>query len=186
MSTRQKRTRKAPEPKPGEPGCFKRDDVVLFKAGEFPRDAYTVMEALQDGGLRISPMGGGRFYHVRPDQVASDNFRKVDPATHPRTWRKARFSLECGDEKPTMYTGYTDGRRYNSWDVPFFTLAVAKKIAKELGGAYDAKRGALVFPVDDTRDQEEVYEGELIPEAHSESLFCLGNGGWVWFEEDAT
>jgi hypothetical protein len=177
--------KRKPTLKPGDPGFFKSRDVVLFKEGQFPRDAYTVEETLPDGGITMFPTGGGRIYRVHPDQLRADNFRVIDPKTHPRTWRKARFHLETPDETPTTYEGYTDGTRYNGWDVPFFPLAVAERIAQALGGAYDSARGAIVFPPGAILNDEEIYEGELIPEACSESLFCLGAGGWVWFETES-
>ena len=126
-------------------------------------------------------MGGG-FQQYFP--VASTNgFRLVDEAERTRAvFRRARFALADSEEN---FSGWTDRRAWNGWEMPRFEKAEAARLMRWLGderARFDAERDAFVTVSQDGED--EVWAGETITisDGSGVKVYPVGAGAWVWDE----
>lgn len=94
-----------------------------------------------------------------------------------------------------IFSGLTDGDRWNGWRTPRFPLEEAKRIAEWTQNpdifdpennevlTYDAARGVFVG-VDGTYVSDD-EDGITIYEPDADGLFWIGTYGWCWEEADA-
>lgn len=73
----------------------------------------------------IAPVGGGAFNRSLKTEVFERYFVEAPMPV----WHKRLFS--CGDDA-VVVPGFTDGRRWNGWHVPFFELDEAGVMAKHV------------------------------------------------------
>lgn len=97
--------------------------------------------------------------------------------------RKTKFSI-CDDQR--IYEGYTDGRRWNGWECPWFTREVAEQIMKDLNSddvktEYDEK--ADTYIVHWCEGTDDVFDGaDMNTEDGIKHLYPIGAGCWIWDE----
>lgn len=78
--------------------------------------------------FQVYTEGGGPVSHV-PITRLMQQCVFAEPSDLSPTYRKGRFRL--GDD-PTVFEGYTDGRRWNGWACPFFSETEFAKIRARL------------------------------------------------------
>src|ERR1039458_599742 len=97
------------------------------------------------------PLVGG-FQQYFPEASVS-GFRPVDEAERSRTlFHQACFALADSEE---VFSGWTDGRAWNGWEIPRFDRAEAERLIRWLGddrARFDAARDAFVTV---SQDEEE-------------------------------
>lgn len=91
--------------------------------------------------------------------------------------KKAIFTIDC---HPHYYVGYTNGHRWNGWEMPLFNKKTVNRILENLG----ADECDSSFHWDgDTLIETDNFEGESHPvyatEINGEMHYQVGNG-WVW------
>lgn len=93
---------------------FSKGDILVPKGKQFPEGAIVVDGYDAQGRLLMHPMGGG--LQARLDVVSASVFRLVNEAERAGTlYRRAWFALAESDE---AFVGWTDGRRWNGWEMP--------------------------------------------------------------------
>src|ERR1019366_1330666 len=105
----------------------------------FPDCAIVVDGYDKRGRLLMYPMGGGM--QARLDSVSASVFRVVDEAERAGAlFRRGRFVLADSEEG---FDGWTDGRRWNGWEMPRFEKSEAERVVrwqKDERARFDAKR----------------------------------------------
>ena len=162
---------------------FESDDI-LVRTNDAGTGGWLVVVGYEpNGGLQVHPQGGGPQYIV--PQAAQCDYRVVEQSEMGSSlWQKSKFELEGCDQ---VFEGWTSGRRWNGWAMPYFELAEAKRLTEaiaENGVRYDAERDAFVsFGID---GDEEVWEGTVISTVGASSIkvYGVGAGAWIWEEID--
>ena len=99
--------------------------------------------------------------------------------------RKTRFVIDTNEQ---TYEGYTDGRRWNGWECPWFTKEVADEIMKALNNEdiraeYDSKKDSYLVYFDDDADGPYEFDGaDVKTEDGSMHLYPVGAWCWIWDE----
>ena len=128
-------------------------------------DAYFLAAANDEQGI----------YNALRDKYVSYN----PPLT------KKLFSIEDSNS----YEGYTEGRFWNGWACPMFTLKTAKKMMEEMTVSglmeiyYSEKldKFVVLFESDSAEEYEantHYIDGEIV------KLYHIGSGSWCWDQED--
>jgi hypothetical protein len=164
---------------------FHPEDVIV------PRDklkdwiswALVVHQVDGDGTLHVFPLGGGPEYLFDPVKVETFDFIKVPPERLENPgWYSADFYAEWLDKK---YRGWTNGRRWNGWAMPYFELEEAQRYAKDSGNTtYDEARDAFVT-IQEGHDEPEVDEPTMIKirgRRDPVKVYPIGAGAWIWSE----
>ena len=129
----------------------------------------------------MHPMGGGM--QARLDAVSVSVFRLVDEAERSGTlYRRGRFALAESEES---FEGWTDGRRWNGWEMPYFERSEAERLIRWLGDGrarFNAEGDAFVTLSQD--GEEEVWQAQsvVISDGSKLRVYGVGAGAWVWDE----
>jgi hypothetical protein len=100
--------------------------------------------------------------------------------------RKALFYIDGGP----IYTGYTNGDRWNGWATPYFTLEEAQRLQAEFNQGdglrmfYDCQADKFILQYDDD-DEPYIWEGEDIQTVDGKlHLYGIGAYSHIWDEAD--
>lgn len=134
-------------------------------------------EPNEDGRtVRITPQGGG-FVHNVPNAVFAADFVVM---SSPSPWMAASFSI---DDMEEVFEGFTNGRRWNGWEVPYFTREVAERVMKTFG----CDEFSLTWDGDTIVHTDSAYPDEaqriepqtIVVDGVSHTVWQVGDG-WVW------
>lgn len=161
---------------------FNKGSIVVRDDSTYPEGALVVDGVAPSGDLLVHPLGGGLqlfvpFAELRRFALASELERT--PIFHP-----ALFEIEGTDEQ---FDGWTDGRVWNGWAMPYFEFTEAEKVIGKMAadtGRYDADLDAFVTGTSD--DEEETWSAEIIalPDGGAVKAYPVGAGSWIWEECD--
>lgn len=93
-----------------------------------------------------------------------------------------------GMDGTKIYEGYTSGQRWNGWQMPSFTLEVAKQMATDMAEEkvmdimYSANNDKFVVLFEDDDDTEVVSPTLHIIDGEVVKLYGIGSGSWCWDE----
>ena len=100
--------------------------------------------------------------------------------------RKALFQIDGGP----VYTGYTNGDRWNGWATPYFTLEEAQRLQAEFNQGdglrmfYDCQADKFILQYEDD-DEPYVWKGEDIQTVDGKlHLYGIGAYSHIWDEVD--
>lgn len=160
---------------------FSKGDVLVPKGKQFPESAIVVDEYDTRGRLLMHPMGGGM--QARLDAVSASVFRLVDEVERAGTlYRRARFVLAESDK---AFEGWTDGRRWNGWEMPRFERSEAQRLLewlKDERAGFDAERGAFITFSQDGEEDVWPAESVVISDGTKLVVYGVGAGAWIWDE----
>lgn len=138
----------------------------------------TVVGELTDP-VRLVPQGGG-FSGTMPLAKFKEHFKPVQGKL---PFKAARFDA---DWLPNdfLLEGYTDGRRWNGWAMPYLRLDQAQRLLAHMPDLrYDAGRDAFIQTIAeyDPPDNEDVFEACWISvDGHAIKVYAIGAGSWCW------
>jgi len=163
---------------------FTKGDTIVPAEAIYPSGAMTVDGYEPDGTLLAHPLGGGLQYRLKPG--AERKFRVV-PRTEAASppWRRCKFTIEGVDAE---FQGWTNGRLWNGWAMPYFEQSEAEKVIEMLTdprGKYDAGRDCFVSTNSD--GEEDIWPAEPISVLGGQRLkvYGIGAGAWIWDEVDS-
>lgn len=102
-----------------------------------------------------------------------------------QTMRRATFGA---DWMNGTLPGYTDGKTWNGWAMPFFEFETAKKILADMGEdesvlRYDPDQDAFIYTNHYWPDEPNIYGSSFIEiEGRTLKVYGLGAGFWCWDE----
>jgi hypothetical protein len=165
------------------PARFTKGDTIVPAEAIYPSGAMTVDGYEPDGTLLAHPLGGGLQYRFKPG--IQRKFRVV-PNTEAASpsWRRGRFEIEGLDAE---FRGWTNGRLWNGWAMPYFERSEAQQVLEALTdseGGYDVERDCFVSA--STDGEEDIWPAESITVLGGQRLkvYGIGAGAWIW-EENA-
>jgi hypothetical protein len=159
---------------------FKNGDVVIKARSVYPNGALVVDGRDPNGRLLAHPLGGGPQYAISTRSEAELRIVTVEEQSKP-LWRRARFSLE-GLEGG--FEGWTTGKLWNGWDMPFFESKEAERLTAHLTDSkprFDEMRDAFITVAG---DEEEVWAAETVELLGGQTIkvYPIGAGSWCWEE----
>jgi hypothetical protein len=160
---------------------FSKGEILVPRDTQFPDGAVMVDGYDGSNQLLAHPLGGG-FQHVYPvDDLGC--FRVADAQERQRAlFRRAKFSLM---DSRDLFSGWTNGERWNGWAMPHFELAEAQRLIawlKNEKAQFDGARDAFV--TDSPDGEEELWQGLAVAISDGSSLkvYPVGAGCWCWDE----
>lgn len=129
--------------------------------------------------VEFCPQGGGPVYKMGHG-VFHNTFK---PAPEPE-FAPVKVT---GDWLPpeTALAAYSDGQRWNGWEMPHFEKEEADRLAALTGDLrYDPERDAFVQRIDGGGDSDEdVWTAQTIRVAGADvKVYAIGAGSWCWDE----
>jgi len=158
---------------------FKKGDILVPKETQFPEGALVVDGYDEAGRLMAHPMGGGLQFCIEAN--GAEGLRLVDEAERARVvFRRGTFVLAESEEQ---FSGWTDGRLWNGWEMPRFEKAEAERLVRWLSaerGRFDKEKDAFITGMQG--DEDEVWAGESIVISDGSVLkgYPVGAGSWIW------
>lgn len=141
----------------------------------------------QNDPVEFSPQGGG--FVGRIPRAQFDKAFRLAPLPG---FKLVRVS---GDWMGLVQTllAYSNGRRWNGWAMPYFTLDQAKLISRNVPGLrYDEATDAFIYrntedsaePVNpaDHQDEERIEPVTITVDGEVIKTYPVGAGAWCWFE----
>jgi hypothetical protein len=160
---------------------FKKDDIIIRVAEVYPNGAMTVDGYEPDGTLLAHPLGGGFQFRIK--STAEKQFRIVlKSESEGGLWRRAKFAIEEAD---TEFEGWTNGKCWNGWAMPYFEFVEAQRVVELLTdpkGKYDAVRDCFISINGD--GEEEIWEAVNVSLLGGVQIkvYGIGAGSWIWDE----
>lgn len=163
---------------------FEANEVIVRKDFVYPEGALVVDGYDEDGCLLAHAKGGGLQYRIPKEEIPK--FETVSKDEGIPIFRKTRFSLEGLDGK--IFEGFTDGSRWNGWEMPYFALKAAESVLDALGAArtFQEDKKVLRASLDLGNGIEEVeWEAVLLdlPDGGAVEAYPIGSGSLIWEEE---
>jgi hypothetical protein len=139
---------------------YSKGDILVPKGKQYPDCAVVVGGYDAGGRLLTHALGGG--FEQRLSRASANLFRLVKEGERAAVlFRRGRFALADSDE---VFSGWTDGRHWNGWEMPYFELAEAERLRLWLGGQeayFDPERDAFVTMWQD--GEEELWASVVVP-----------------------
>jgi hypothetical protein len=160
---------------------FSKGEVICREDLSYPEGALVCDGYDTRGRMLAYPLGGG-FELTVPKQDLG-RFRVVADAERATSlFHQGQFSLADSQD---VFTGWSNGRLWNGWEMPRFEKAEAKRMLEWLGDQrvrFDEQRDAFVTVNDD--GEEEVWGAELITVTDGSRInaYPVGAGAWIWEE----
>ena len=162
---------------------YNKGDILVAKGKEFP-DGAIVVDGYDSKGLlrahmlesearmRLTALSAGVFRLVGQGELVGPLFRR------------RRFALADSKE---VFSGWTDGRKWNGWEMPQFEKVEADRLVRSLGERrwrFDASRDAFVTL--SQAGKEECWTAGTIVVSDGSALrtYGIGAGAWMWLEVD--
>lgn len=177
---------------------FERGDIIVPRRefNRWPQFGLRVFGVDPDGTLHAYPLGGGFHYEFSPERVAFHDFVVVPPGT-PATFNETWFHASWLGKD---YPGWSNGKLWNGWAIPFFELPVGKEYARDTRLApnwgvaesvtrYNQKRDCFITIYREGLDREpEVDESQFItaPGKGPIKVYSIGGGSWTWEEVEGS
>ncbi len=137
-----------------------------------------VLETSTPETVEFSVQGGG-FVHTTPRAEFEHRFK---PATLPALSLTAVSADWLPDDMAVP--AYSDGRRWNGWAMPCFTLEAGRSLLEYMPDLrYDSVRDAFISKASDDEDEREddVYLAEThVIDGIPVKLYAIGAGSWCW------
>lgn len=158
--------------------------VPRREGARIPEDVVCLIESLCSGGHVAFASNYGGFVQNVGAKSFQEHFRKVtDEELTTWNYKPAVF---CFDEGPMLY-GYTTGRRWNGWGIPWVELAVLKEWhdLSEKQGVVDKLfrfEGEAVYHTCEGEEYELKQDRALI-DGKWRTLYDAGCG-LVWNQDD--
>lgn len=162
---------------------FAKGETIVPVEKITPSGALVVDGYESDGTLLAHPVGGGLQYRFKPG--AEKRFRVFTRGeAQASLWRRSKFSIE-GLE--TAFQGWTQDKRWNGWEMPYFEYSEAQRVIEMLTdptGRYDAERDCFVTT--NSEGEEDTWPAELITVLGGQRLkvYGVGAGAWIWEDSD--
>ncbi len=157
---------------------FPTGSVVIPVCHDYPDGALVVDGYDDEGRLLAHPQGGGPQHVVGLGQA--ENLRLVtDAERQSALCRHTHFALETAEG---VFAGWTYGKRWNGWAMPYFVHSEAELVARVFDARYDAGHDAFVTKSPDA--EEEVWSAVTIqlPDGTCVKAYPIGSGAWMWDE----
>lgn len=165
---------------PNKSRHFPTGATILRSDLEFPGGALVVDGYDDAGNLLAHPMGGGLQYQIPPHEHA--RFDIVADAEATSIFKRARFCIEGVDQD---FEGWTDGKRWNGWAMPFFEREQAELVMRCLSpeGQFDPTRDCFITAT--SPDEPEEWKGTtiILPDGGEAQVYPIGAGSWIWDDE---
>jgi len=161
---------------------FSKGDVIVRFDATYPQNALVVDGFDHDQNLLAHPMGGGLQLIIPSEHLS--RFQIAESVERTPIFRRSSFGIEGVDR---IFHGWTDGRLWNGWSMPWFDFEEAKNVATAVcpqSCRYDATVDSFVTTMADS--EEEHWPGELVdmPDGGAITLYPVGAGSWIWEEEE--
>lgn len=128
-----------------------------------------------DDSIEYHAAGGG-FVHRRTVEDFLARFRPADP--RPPVLQRGTFGIDGDGDR----VGYTDGRRWNGWEIPGFSREVITSISDELNaeGYYTCgwDGDVLVVSCEDADEPDRLVP--VVRETEDGTLTLYYFDGWCW------
>lgn len=160
---------------------FRKGDIVVPTEAVYPTGALAVDGYDNDGSLLVHPLGGGLQFRFKP--AAEGQFRAVPKCEQESPlWRRSKFQIEGVEAE---FDGWTDGRLWNGWAMPYFEFEQAERVVKLLTegqGRFDSERDSFVTRSSDGKN--EIWEGQtiIVLGGPHVKVYGVGAGAWIWDE----
>ena len=160
---------------------LQKGDIIIPVQSVYPTGALTVDGYDKFGCLLAHPLGGGFQCIFKQNDEKRFRIVTADEQSCPM-WRKARFTIEGGEGE---FIGWTDGKSWNGWAMPYFEFDDAKRVVDVLTdskGRYDAERDCFV--TFDTDGGDDIWEFRTICLLGNQQVkvYGIGAGAWIWDE----
>lgn len=98
-------------------------------------------------------------------------------------WRRAKFDTEDYFQPPL--TGYTNGQKWNGFDMPAFEKDEAKRIGEVFGDVIYDEAGDFFFSdMGYPEEEPERFDGfDIVVDGETVRVYAIGAGFWTWTEE---
>ena len=164
---------------------FNKGSIVVRDDSTYPEGALVVDGFAHSGDLLAHPLGGGLQLIVPAAELR--RFALASELEKTPVFHRALFEIEGAD---AQFEGWTEGRVWNGWAMPYFEFTEAGKVIGSMAVdtcRYDAASDAFVTVTSD--DEEETWSAEIIalPDGGTVKAYPVGAGSWIWEEcnEDA-
>jgi hypothetical protein len=161
---------------------FQKGDTIIPVQSVYPAGALTVDGYDQYGSLLAHPLGGGFQCCFKQNNNLKFRIVHADEKSG-LLWHKAKFTIEGGEGE---FYGWTDGKSWNGWAMPYFEFTEAKRVVDvltESKGRYDADGDCFV--TFDTDGADENWESQTITLLGNQQMkvYGIGAGAWIWEEQ---
>lgn len=131
----------------------------------------------KDGLVHFVRQGGGFPCHESAESFDA-RFTKV---VEPLPYRKLRVSVDGFD--PT-FEAFSNGKLWNGWEMPCFTLEEGKKLYEVFDGPfYSSEIDAFILPPQDVGEEPTLtYAGTITVNGELLKVYPIGAGSWCWEE----
>jgi len=159
---------------------FRKDEIIIPIGDVYPANILVVVGYENDGILLAHPVGGGLQYRLT--SADSLGFRAVSKEEwESPLWRRTTFAIEGFDE---TFLGWTDGRKWNGWAMPYFEFCEAEKVVELLGDGHRQFIAEKDIFRTQGQDGDEDWEGRFITVLGGTEVkvYGIGAGSWIWDE----
>lgn len=128
-----------------------------------------------DGTLGVSTQGGGLVRRVTQEQLQTE-YDRVRPDF---SYKEGTVTADFLDSA-VIVPCFTDGKRWNGWGMPSFTLDIGKSLIPHLPELrYDEEKDAFIWSPHD--GEEEMYEPvAILVNREPIKVYPIGTGSWTW------
>ena len=158
---------------------FNKGDILVPKGKEYPECAIVVDGYDDKGQLIMHPLGGGIEAHL--SAIGASVFRLVDEGEKAGAlFHRGQFALAESEER---FSGWTDGKKWNGWEMPRFEKAEAERLIQWLSGErgrFDEERDAFVTGTQGDEDEVWASEQIVISDGSVLKVYPIGAGAWIW------
>lgn len=137
--------------------------------------------------VEFAPQGGGLVGRIPRAQF--DKAFRLAPLPD---FKQVRVSGDWMDLVQALFA-YSNGRRWNGWAMPYFTLDQAKLISRNVPGLrYDEEADAFIYRntedgaeaanAADHQDEERIEPVTIAVDGEPVKAYPVGAGSWCWFE----
>ena len=160
---------------------YSKGDILVPKAKHFP-DGAIIVDGYDSKGLLMAHLLQGEA-GLRLSALSASVFRLVDEGELAGAlFRRGRFALA---ESKEVFSGWTDGRTWNGWQMPRFEKVEAERLVRWLGDGrwrFDASRDVLVTL--SQAGKEECWRAGtiVVSDGSAVRVYGVGAGAWMWGE----
>jgi hypothetical protein len=160
---------------------YSKGDILVAKGKQFPDGAIVVDGYDSRGLLRAHTLQGEAT--MRLTALSASVFRLVGQGELVGPlFRRGRFALADAKE---VFSGWTDGRKWNGWEMPRFERVEAERLVRSLADGrwrFDASHDAFVTL--SHAGKEECWKAGtiLVSDGSAVRAYGIGAGAWMWRE----